>query len=41
MLIHKATNLQNNRQIYKTEESLASGCTKSIGKAVSDCPNFP
>ena len=31
--MHKATNLQNNKQIYKTEENLASDCTKSIGKA--------
>ena len=28
-------------QIYKIEESLASDCTKSIGKAVNDCPKLP
>ena len=27
--------------IYKTEESLASDCTKSIGKPVNDCPKLP
>jgi len=39
--IHKATDLQNNKQIYKTEESLACDYTKSIGKAVNDCPKLP
>ena len=34
-------NLQNNKQIYQTKESLASDCTKSIGKAINDCPKLP